>query len=224
MSPIPSDIKLFFLGKRNYIQTPIQVKYALWGIKRALSITDISKIYLQRYKQINETHTSLQLWNTGEVDPQKTVQAELTVTIDKRFYDYSLLAASGEIARMNKPFRQFGHVRIDESKVTAHLENPSDIWEILDESIQLAKILHQQKYNRNNLYRFMVGGFEELQIFEISSLQSITLICSIQNHLFHRDTIYNRLKITVENGIKPFCFKLAFIGTRQLHDNQNHQH
>lgn len=219
MSPIPSDIKLFFLGQRNYIQAPIQLKYALWGIKRDRFIIDISKIYVQRYKQLNETHTSLQIWNTDEVDPQTAVQAELTVTIANRFYDYSLVSAPGEIDRISKPFRQFGYIRTDEDTATAHLENPSDMWEILDEAIQLAKTLHQQKYNRNNLFRFIVGGFEKLQIYTTDSLQAITLVCSIQRHLFHRDTIYNQVNITVEDGIQPFSFILVFIGVKQLRDN-----
>jgi len=219
MSYIPSEYELYFRGERQYVHAALQLKYALWEIKQDLSADSLMQIYVQRYKQLREAKSPLRLMRSDKIEQDDRVKSRMTIIIAGRHFDYSLASCSGTLNRITKPFRQYGFTEIDKETASACLDNPLDFWESLEESIQLTKVFHQQTYNREFSYRFVVGGFEQLRFQKVGPSQTLTMICRIHHHFIRRDTIYNQVKITVEDSVHPYDFIMTFIGIRQEHED-----
>lgn len=213
MSSMKSDVKLFFLGKREYVQAPIQLKLALKGIQKQQELGDLSDIFVHRYKQVHEVNSPLEILPVSEVEPEDSLRATLEVTIGDRSLDYKLIAVHGAIERHpDISYCQVNYREQSDIEARSHLPEVEDFWEVLNEAVQLTKVFHIAKYNRDRHYRFVVGGFEQLRYMAPRKSESLEIACRIVRHILREDTIYNYTRITVESDSNKYSFFMPFIG------------
>ena len=213
MSIIESDVNLFILGRRRYVQAPIQLKFAIESIKSENKITDLSKIYVNRYKQLQEVDSPLTIFPESYVEPQNTISATLAITLDDKPMEYKLAAIPGAVERRpDISYRQVEYRKHSDVEASIRLSEASDFWEVVNEAVQLTKVFHIEKYNVGIKYRFIVGGFERLRYSETSKGESIVIICRILRHIFHESTIYNYTRIEVKSASIRYSFLMPFIG------------
>ncbi len=214
-SHMKSDVKLYFLGNRNYVQGLVQLKFALKSIQKELGITELSGIYVRRYKQMQETDTPVEIICESENVSHGSLRATLELVIAEEEFEYKIVAVPGELARYTEmPYSQFDYKVYDDTLSSVRLSGASDFWEIIKEAVQLTKIFHIQKYNKNNHYKFVVGGFERFQYVEIDQNEAMEIKCQIVRHICHKDTIYNYTRITVANDYGAWSFIMPFIGKK----------
>lgn len=212
-APIPSKVELFFLGKRTYVQAPIQLRFALREIMNNKGVDDFAKITVLRYKQIRETKSPVMMVPFEEESSEDAERGNLTVEINGEIDKYKLLAIPGELRRLpDAPYRQEEFRQVSEYAAEAHVPEVSDFWALLDESIQLAKLFHISKYCQDHHYRFIVGGFEHLTYADPAGYKGLELTCTIKNQLMRAEAIYNRTEIKVTGDNYSFSFDLPFIG------------
>jgi len=215
VSHIKSDIELFLFGDRKYVQSPIQLEFAMKGIMLERGLNDLSMIYVRRFKLLQETDGPLQIYSGRQVVPQSALHATLKVTIEQKPYDYKLIAKAGKIDRLPQTaYRQTDYLEVSENEAMVQILQISDFWGALNEAVQLAKVFHIKKFAREIKYRFVVGGFEEMEYVEIAKHEKVEISCQILRSLFHENTIYNHTRITVRGDFKPYSFIMPFIGKR----------
>jgi hypothetical protein len=218
MSHIRSDIKLFFLGNRKYVQAPVQLEFAMRGILLERGLKELSQIYVRRFKQLQQTDGPLQIYSGRQVVPQSELRTTLVVTIEKKAYEYKLISAAGEIERLPQiDYRQRDYMEVSENEAMVQVPQVSNFWEALNEAVQLAKVFHVKKYNQEVKYRFVVGGFEEMRYVELGKNAKVEICCQIMQHISHENRIYNRTRIVVIGGSEPYSFIMPFIG-KKLND------
>jgi hypothetical protein len=213
MDRIKSNVSLYFLGKRGYVQAPIQLEFALKGIQNEQGIEGLSDILVRRYKQLQQVDSPLEILSAGQVEPEKLLRATLAISIGERSADYSLIAVPGEIERRpDISYRQVDYRKRSDIEASAILLEAKDFWEVLTECIQLTKVFHIEKYDRDVDYRFVVGGFEQLKCAEPTKGESVEIGCRIMHHFFHEGTIYNYTRISVRGESHSYSFGMPFIG------------
>jgi hypothetical protein len=213
MSKRKSIINLFFLGNRQYVQAPIQLRFALEHIIQKNKIKNLSEIYVNRYKQIKEVKSPLAIYPINHLEAQNRIRATITITLNDKLMEYKLVSIPGELER--RPDVQYKQVQyhIDsDTEARVLLAKAKDFWEVLDEAVELTKLFHIDKYNLNINFRFIVGGFERLRYFETSSDETMIITCRIMRHIFHKNTIYNFNRIEVKSNSTCHSFLLPFIG------------
>jgi len=214
MSRTQSDVKLFFLGKRKYVQAPIQLEFALKEIQREHRLESLSDIFVHRYKQLQEVDGPLEILPESQTGPYDSLCSNVSVSISEKHMEYNLIAVPGKIDRFPEiSYRQKGYRQHSNVEVSANLLGVNDFWEVLNEAVQLTKVFHVEKYNRDVHYRFIVGGFEQLR-YEVFNDDSIELSCQIMRHIIHENNIYNLVRISVESDAKRFSFFIPFIGKK----------
>ena len=213
MKNVKSDINLYLLGKRNYVKSANQLEYALIRIKNEHKVKDLSEIFVRRFKQIEELCSPVEIILSTQQEPKNSLRATLAVNIAGKYFNYKLIAIPGSLKRyIKESYRQINYRENSDTEATVQMTEAIDFWEVLSESVQLAKVFHIKKYNDKLNYRFVVGGFDNLRYIKLKERESIEINCQILRQIIHENNIYNQLRIVVKSNSEMYSFLMPFIG------------
>lgn len=206
---------LHFLGSRNYVQGATVLEFAFKHLWRDHVFNNPEDVLVVRFKQIAEARSSLAVLRGRQEDPTKPLCANLIIEIDGQKDDYEIVALTEEIAeRRSEVFRQKDFLVSSSEEASSSLEGAQDFWELLKEAVQLAKVFHIYKYNKEQKHRFLVGGFEKLRYFIPYQNESFMIRCQIVHHMIRKGRIYNNVRLSFKSNHRETSFILNFIGTK----------
>lgn len=208
--------KLFFLGNRDYIQGATVLRFALEMIRVELGLNYLEDIFVSRFKQVREADSNLAILSAAQEEPESSVRATLLIDVGGNLSNYKIIALEDPVTerRPELPYRQTGYHEYGENAARVKLPYAADFWDLLSEAVQLTKLFHLDKYNRDVKFRFMVGGFEQLRYFDPRKNEGFEIKSQIVRHMAYRNNIYNNTKITITSDEGEHSFLLPFIGKK----------
>jgi hypothetical protein len=215
------DMKLYFLGDRNYVQVPLLLEFAFYFINKSNKSKELSSYRLVRFKQVDEVCSSVRLIQREDLNSNAILKSQIDIKCDDQLRRYCLISSSEKIdLRIPTPNYTLSQVSIEKGqnlKGTAKVPPFISFWHLLSEVVELTKRLHQSEYNnQKEQFRFMVGGFEKMDFFLVNNEIEVLITCTVVNHFRHGGNIYNQCLISVSLGEEVHCFYLPFIGRRIL--------
>lgn len=208
--------ELYFLGNRSYIQGSTLLRFALESIQVEPGIKYLENILVCRFKQIRKADSKLAILPAAQEEPKGSLRASLLLEIGGELSNYKIIALPGAVTkrRPELPYRQSGYLEYGDNEARVQLLYARDFWDLLSEAVQLTKVFHINKYNRDVQFRFLVGGFEQLRYFDPGKEESFEIRTQIVQHMTFRNNIYNNTKIIISGEGKEHSFLLPFIGTK----------
>ena len=206
--------RLYFLGERNYIQGATVLKFTLESIQKELDTSNLTEFRVCRFKQVREANSLLAILPADRREPVGSLRASISVDIRGQISNYNTIALPEPCTerRLEVSCRQDGYKEYGEGEARAHLGYANDFWDLLREAVQVTKVFHINKYNRDRRFRFVVGGFEQLSYFEPAENESFDIKTRIVQSTAMGSNIYNYMKTSMTSANKEESFLLAFIG------------